>query len=64
MTRLPDSPDDRARRNEVLRRIGVRALIALVPTVLIGALAVGLGGPGWIVIVICLLIVVSVLFQT
>jgi heme A synthase len=63
VTRLPDSPDDRASRNELLRRIGVRLLVALVPTVLIGALAVGLGVPVWIVLAICVVIIAFVLFD-
>ena len=64
MTRLPDSPGDRAQRNEALQRIGVRLLVILLPTVLVGALAVGLGVPWWIVLVACVLIVLTVLFQT
>jgi heme A synthase len=61
---MPDSPDDRRRRNEVLRRVGVRALIVLVPTLLVGALAVGLGVPAWIVLIVCVLIAATVLFQS
>jgi heme A synthase len=61
---MPDSPDDRRRRNEVLRRVGVRALIVLVPTLLVGALAVGLGVPAWIVPIVCVLIAATVLFQS
>jgi hypothetical protein len=63
MTRLPDSPEDRRRRNELLQRIAVRAVVVLVPTIIVGALAVGLGVPLWIVIVVCVLIAGFVLFE-
>jgi heme A synthase len=63
-TRLPDSPDDRARRDELLRRIAVRAGIALVPSVLVGALAVGLGVPVWLVVVACALFAAIIVFET
>jgi hypothetical protein len=63
VTKLPDSPEDRARRNELLRRIGVRALVVGIPTILVGALAVGLGVPLWIVLIACLIILVLVLFE-
>jgi heme A synthase len=63
-TRLPDSPDDRARRDEILRRIAVRAAIALVPAVLIGALAIGLGVPVWIVLAACVFFAAVIVFQS
>ena len=63
MTKLPDSPEDRRRRDELLRRIGVRALIVLIPTVLVGALAVALGVPVWIVVIACIIIAMLVLFE-
>jgi heme A synthase len=62
-TKLPDSPDDRHRRDELLRRIAVRAVIALVPTLIVGALAVGLGVPLWLVAVVCLVVVGIILFD-
>jgi hypothetical protein len=63
MSRMPDSPEDRRRRNELLHRVGLRALIVIVPTILVGALAVGLGVPLWIVVVVCIIIAASVIFQ-
>ena len=64
MTRLPPSPEDRRRRDEILKRIALRVVIVLVPTILVGALAVGLGVPVWIVVGVCVLIAASVLFQS
>lgn len=62
-SRLPDSPDDRRRRDEVLRRILVRAAIAIVPIIIIGALAIGLGVPEWVVIALCLVFIGIILFE-
>jgi heme A synthase len=62
-TRLPDSPDDRARRDELLRRIATRAAIAAIPTILVGALAVGLGVPLWIVVIACVAIAAIIIFE-
>jgi heme A synthase len=63
MTRLPDSPEDRKRRDEALRRIGVRLVVVVVPIALIGVLAAALGIPVWIVVIVCVLIAGSVLFE-
>jgi heme A synthase len=62
-SRLPDSPGDRQRRDEVLRRIFVRVAIAIVPTIIVGALAVALGVPLWLVAVVCLVVVGIILFE-
>lgn len=62
-TRLPDSPEDRQRRNEVLRRIAVRIAIAIVPTIIVGALAIGLGVPAWIVAALCLVFIGIIVFE-
>jgi fatty acid desaturase len=62
-TKLPDSPEDRQRRDEILRRIAIRAAIAVIPTVIVGALAVGLGVLVWLVFVICIVIVGIILFE-
>lgn len=62
-SRLPDSPDDRRRRNEVLGRIAVRVAIALVPAIIVGALAIGLGVPAWVVAILCLVFVGIIVFE-
>ena len=62
-SRLPDSPDDRRRRDEALRRILVRIAIAVVPVFLIGALAVALGVPVVIVVVVCLVFAAVIVFE-
>ena len=62
-TRSPNSPEDRRRRDEVVRRILVRVAVAIVPTVIVGALAVGLGVPAWIVAVVCLVFVGIIVFE-
>ena len=62
-SRLPDSPDDRRRRDEALRRILVRVVIAGVPVFLIGALAVALGVPVVIVVVVCLVFAAVIVFE-
>ena len=62
-TRLPPSPDDRSRRDEALRRILVRLAIAAVPVILIGALAVALGVPLVLVVVVCLAFAAAIIFE-
>jgi heme A synthase len=62
-SRLPDSPEDRGRRDEALRRILVRVAIAAVPVILIGALAVALGVPVVIVVVVCLVFAAVIIFE-
>jgi heme A synthase len=62
-SRLPDSPDDRRRRDEALRRILVRVAIAVIPVFLIGALAVALGVPVVIVVVVCLVFAAVIVFE-
>jgi hypothetical protein len=63
VTRLPDSPEDRRRRNEALTRIGIKLVVVLVPIALVGVLAAALGIPVWIVAIVCVLIAGSVLFE-
>jgi heme A synthase len=63
VARLPDSPDDRRRRDELLKRIAVRLAIAIVPAVIVGALAVALGVPLWLVIVVCLAFAGIIVFE-
>jgi heme A synthase len=62
-SRLPDSPEDRRRRDEALRRILVRVAIAAVPIFLIGAFAVALGVPLVIVVVVCLVFAAIIVFE-
>ena len=62
-TKLPDSPEDRNRRDELLRRIAIRAAVAVIPTVIVGVIAVGLGVPVWLVLVICLVVIGIILFE-
>lgn len=62
-TRLPDSPDDRRRRDETIRRIVIRVAIAAVPIFLIGALAVALGVPLVLVVVVCLVFAGMIIFE-
>lgn len=62
-TRLPDSPDDRRRRDEAIRRVLLRVAIAAVPIVLVGALAVALGVPLVIVVVVCVVFAGMIIFE-
>jgi fatty acid desaturase len=61
--RVPDSPDDRRARNEILTRVGKRIAIAVVAIALVGLLANALGVPWWLVLVVCVFALLIVVFE-
>ena len=63
MAKLPHSPEDDRRRKEALQRIGIKVAVVCVPIALVGVLAAALGIPVWIVVIVCVLIAGSVLFE-
>jgi heme A synthase len=63
VNRLPDSPEDRRRRNELLQRVALRLVIVLIPAAIVGALAVALGVPVWLVVVVCLVFAGIIIFE-
>lgn len=56
--KLPDSPDDRRRRDEALQRIGRTVAIAALPGALVALLVHALGVP-WIAIAVVLALVLG-----
>lgn len=56
--KLPDSPDDRRRRDEALQRIGRNLAIAALPCALVALLTHALGVP-WIAVAVVLVLVVG-----
>ena len=61
--RLPDSPEDRRRRDEALQRIGRHLAVATVPCVLISLLTHALGVPWFVIAIVLVLVVGSIVFQ-
>lgn len=61
--KLPDSPEDRDRRDDALRRIGRTVALAFVPCVLIGGLAHALGVPWFLILGVMVLLLGYILFE-
>ena len=61
--RLPDSPEDRRRRDDALRRIGRHLAIAAVPCALISLLTHALGVPWFVIAVFLVIVAASIVFQ-
>lgn len=61
--KLPDSPEDRDRRDDALRRIGRTIAIAVVPCVLIGGLSHALGVPWFVILAVMALLLGYIVFE-
>lgn len=59
----PDRPDDRRIRNDALAKVGVRLVVAGIPSLIIGAIAWGLGLPWWLVLLALLVILWFAVFE-
>lgn len=62
--KLPDSPKDRAARDEALAHVAKRLAVAALPLLLVGLLAHALGVPWFLVLAALVFLVYLVLFET
>jgi Flp pilus assembly protein TadB len=62
--RLPDSPEDRRRRDEALQRIGRHLAIAAVPCAVISLLVHALGVPWFVIAIFLALVAGSIVFES
>jgi hypothetical protein len=60
---LPDSPEDRRRQEDALRRIGRTLAIAFVPCVVIGLITHALGVPWFIIAGVLVLLLGYIVFE-